>query len=188
MRSSARCACTEAIAWRWRSGGATPESKLAEVAAAQARGLKVGMVGDGINDAPVLARADASVAMGQGALVTRAQADAVVASNRLGDLVLAHDLAKRCMAVVRQNMLWAATYNAVCIPLALVGWLPPWAAGLGMATSSVLVIGNSMRLARPLQLDPNTQLTQPDMQPPTGALRAFPPEGEASPGATAVRN
>ena len=136
----------------------------------------------------VLALADVSIAMGQGALVTRAQADAVVASNRLGDLVLAHDLAKRCMAVVRQNMLWAATYNAVCIPLALVGWLPPWAAGLGMATSSVLVIGNSMRLARPLQLDPNTQLTQPDMQPPTGALRAFPPEGEASPGATAVRN
>ncbi len=132
-------------------GGATPESKLAEVAAAQAQGWKVGMVGDGINDAPVLARADVSVAMGQGALVARAQADAVVASNRLGDLVLAHDLARRCMAVVRQNMLWAAAYNAVCIPLAVVGWLPPWAAGLGMAGSSLLVIGNSMRLARPLR-------------------------------------
>ncbi len=131
-------------------GGATPESKLAEVAAAQARGLKVAMVGDGINDAPVLARADISFAMGQGALVSRAQADAVVASSRLGDLVLAHDLAHRSMAVVRQNMVWAATYNAVCIPLALVGWLPPWAAGLGMALSSLLVIGNSLRLARPL--------------------------------------
>ena len=137
-------------------GGATPESKLAEVAAAQAQGLKVAMVGDGINDAPVLARADASFAMGQGALVTRAQADAVVASGRLGDLVLAHDLARRSMRVVRQNMLWAATYNAVCIPLALVGWLPPWAAGLGMATSSLLVIGNSMRLARPLQAAADT--------------------------------
>ncbi len=132
-------------------GGATPESKLAEVAAAQAQGLKVAMVGDGINDAPVLARADVSFAMGQGALVTRAQADAVVASSRLGDLVLALDLARCCMAVVRQNMLWAAAYNAVCIPLALLGWLPPWAAGLGMATSSLLVIGNSMRLARPLR-------------------------------------
>ncbi len=132
-------------------GGATPESKLAEVATAQAQGLRVAMVGDGINDAPVLARADASFAMGQGALVSRAQADAVVASSRLGDLVLAHDLAGRTMAVVRQNMLWAASYNAVCIPLALVGWLPPWAAGLGMATSSLLVIGNSLRLARPLQ-------------------------------------
>jgi Cu2+-exporting ATPase len=131
-------------------GGATPERKLAEVAAAQAQGLKVAMVGDGINDAPVLARADVSFAMGQGALVARAQADAVVASNRLGDLVLALDLARRCMAVVRQNMLWAAAYNAVCIPLALAGWLPPWAAGLGMACSSLLVIGNSVRLARPL--------------------------------------
>jgi P-type Cu2+ transporter len=140
-------------------GGATPESKLAEVAAAQTQGLKVAMVGDGINDAPVLARADASFAMGQGALVTRAQADAVVASNRLGDLVLAHGLARRSMAVVRQNMLWAAAYNAVCIPLALVGWLPPWAAGLGMATSSLLVIGNSMRLARPLQPLADTPLT-----------------------------
>jgi P-type Cu2+ transporter len=141
-------------------GGATPESKLAEVAAAQAQGLKVGMVGDGINDAPVLARADVSFAMGQGALVSRAHADAVVASSRLGDLVLAHDLAQRSMAVVRQNMLWAAAYNAVCIPLALVGWLPPWAAGLGMATSSLLVIGNSMRLARPLQALPGASLAQ----------------------------
>ena len=140
-------------------GGATPESKLAEVAAAQAAGLHVAMVGDGINDAPVLARANVSFAMGQGALVTRAQADAVVASNRLGDLVLAHDLAGRCMRVVRQNMLWAAVYNAVCIPLALVGWLPPWAAGLGMATSSLLVIGNSMRLARSLQPANAAQLT-----------------------------
>jgi Cu2+-exporting ATPase len=129
-------------------GGATPESKLAEVAAAQAAGLVVAMVGDGINDAPVLARADVSFAMGQGALVARAQADAVVASSRLGDLVLAHALAQRTMGVVRQNLLWAAAYNCACIPLALVGWLPPWAAGLGMACSSLLVIANSLRLAR----------------------------------------
>lgn len=129
-------------------GGATPESKLAEVAAAQAGGLKVAMVGDGINDAPVLARADVSFAMGQGALVARAQADAVVVSSRLGDLVLAFDLGGRTMGVVRQNLLWAAAYNGVCIPLALAGWLPPWAAGLGMASSSLLVILNSLRLAR----------------------------------------
>jgi len=129
-------------------GGATPESKLAEVAAAQAQGQCVAMVGDGINDAPVLARADVSFAMGQGALVARAQADAVVASSRLGDLVLAHTVARRAMAVVRQNLVWAAVYNGACIPLALVGWLPPWAAGLGMASSSLLVILNSLRLAR----------------------------------------
>ena len=129
-------------------GGATPESKLAEVAAAQASGLRVAMVGDGINDAPVLARADVSFAMGQGALVARAQADAVVISSRLADLAQAFELAGRTMRVIRQNMLWAASYNAVCIPLALVGWLPPWAAGLGMASSSLLVILNSLRLAR----------------------------------------
>lgn len=140
-------------------GGATPERKLAEVADAQARGLRVAMVGDGINDAPVLARADVSFAMGQGALISRAQADAVVASGRLGDLVLALDLARRSMTVVRQNMLWAAAYNAVCIPLALMGWLPPWAAGLGMAASSLLVIGNSLRLARPLRSETYGVLT-----------------------------
>jgi Cu2+-exporting ATPase len=142
LRMGQRLAVTATI------GGATPESKLAEVAAAQAAGLCVAMVGDGINDAPVLARADVSFAMGQGALVARAQADAVVASNRLGDLVLAHDLAARALRVVRQNLLWAALYNGACIPLALVGWLPPWAAGLGMASSSLLVILNSLRLAR----------------------------------------
>ena len=129
-------------------GGATPERKLAEVMSAQAQGLCVAMVGDGINDAPVLARADVSFAMGQGALVARAQADAVVASGRLGDLLLAHTLARRAMSVVRQNLLWAASYNGACIPLALGGWLPPWAAGLGMASSSLLVILNSLRLAR----------------------------------------
>ena len=129
-------------------GGATPESKLAEVAAAQASGLRVAMVGDGINDAPVLARADVGFAMGQGALVARAQADAVVVSGRLGDLVRAHALAVKSMRVIRQNLGWAAVYNAVCIPLALTGWLPPWAAGLGMASSSLGVIFNSMRLAR----------------------------------------
>jgi P-type Cu2+ transporter len=129
-------------------GGATPESKLAEVASAQQQGLCVGMVGDGINDAPVLARADVSFAMGQGALVARAHADAIVASNRLRDLPVVYDLAGRSMRVVRQNVVWAASYNLTCIPLALAGWLPPWAAGLGMATSSVVVILNALRLTR----------------------------------------
>ncbi len=129
-------------------GGASPEEKLRVVERAQSRGERVGMVGDGINDAPVLARADVSIAMGEGALVARANADAIVVSNRLHDLVHARALARRTVAVIRQNIAWAATYNAVCVPLALLGMLPPWAAGLGMAASSLLVVGNSLRLQR----------------------------------------
>ena len=127
---------------------ATPEAKLAAVAAVQARGGRVVMVGDGVNDAPVLARADASLAMGQGALVSRCHADAVITSNRLLDLVAARRSAQRALRIVRQNFIWAAGYNAVCIPLALVGWLPPWAAGLGMAASSLVVVLNALRAAR----------------------------------------
>jgi Cu2+-exporting ATPase len=130
------------------TGGASPEDKLDQVALAQARGERVGMVGDGVNDAPVLAQADISFAMGQGALVSRLNADAVIVSNRLDDVVFARRLAKRTVAVVRQNLVWAAVYNGACIPLALAGYLPPWAAGLGMAFSSLLVVGNSLRLAR----------------------------------------
>jgi len=86
--------------------------------------------------------------MGQGALVSRSHADAVITSNRLQDLLDARRTAKRAMRIVRQNLAWAAAYNAVCIPLALVGWLPPWAAGLGMATSSLVVVLNALRAAR----------------------------------------
>jgi P-type Cu2+ transporter len=126
---------------------ASPEDKLATLKALQAQGPVV-MVGDGINDAPVLARADASLAMGQGALVARAQADAVVTSSRLSDLLRARARASRAVALVRQNLVLSAVYNATCIPLALLGWLPPWAAGLGMATSSLLVVLNAQRAAR----------------------------------------
>jgi Cu2+-exporting ATPase len=127
---------------------ATPESKLTTLRAAQQAGRRVAMVGDGVNDAPVLARADVALAMGQGALVARAQADAVIVSGRPDDVVAARRFARRALAIVRQNFFWAGAYNALCIPLALVGWLPPWAAGIGMATSSLVVVLNALRAAR----------------------------------------
>ncbi|MEW6706112.1 MAG: cation-translocating P-type ATPase [Pseudomonadota bacterium] len=129
-------------------GAATPERKLATLRAAQARGERVAMVGDGVNDAPVLAQADVSFAMGHGALVARAQADAVVLSSRIADVAHARQLAQRTVRVIRQNLAWAALYNAACVPLALAGLLPPWAAGLGMASSSLFVVLNALRLAR----------------------------------------
>jgi Cu2+-exporting ATPase len=129
-------------------GSATPETKLAAIADAQAAGAAVAMIGDGVNDAPVLARADVSFAMGQGALAARAQADMVIVSNRPGAAWHARAAAVRALRIVRQNLVASAVYNAACIPLALAGWLPPWAAGLGMATSSLLVVLNAQRAAR----------------------------------------
>ena len=125
--------------------GLSPEDKLSMLKQAQAAGLSSAMVGDGLNDAPVLAAADVSVAMGHGALAAREGADAVIVSGRLDALADFHRTARRTMGIVRQNLSWAVAYNAICIPLALVGWMPPWAAGLGMAGSSLLVMLNAQR-------------------------------------------
>jgi P-type Cu2+ transporter len=129
-------------------GAATPELKLARLATAQQAGLRVGMVGDGLNDAPVIARADVSFAMGEGAAITRSKADFILMSGRLSDVLFARRTARRAMLVVRQNLGWALAYNLTCVPLALFGLFPPWAAGLGMAASSLVVVFNAMRIAR----------------------------------------
>jgi len=129
-------------------GGATPESKLAALRGWQAGGERVLMVGDGINDAPVLAAADVRVAMGQGAMLARSAADALLVSNRLMALPQALVLAGKTRHVLRQNLAWAALYNLACVPLALAGWLPPLAAGIGMAGSSLFVVLNAQRLNR----------------------------------------
>jgi P-type Cu2+ transporter len=146
---------------------ASPERKLAEVVALQQQGHRVAMVGDGLNDGPVLARADVSFALGHGAPLTQSQADFVIQSGRLSALVLILTHARKTLSVVRQNLWWAGAYNAVSVPMAVVGWMPPWAAGLGMALSSFLVIGNAMRLAS-LPLPPNpAQAGSPDLSPVT---------------------
>ena len=131
----------------WRAG-ATPESKLAAVRRWQADGERVLMVGDGINDAPVLAAADVRIAMGQGAMLARSAADALLVSNKLMAVPQALALARKTRRVLRQNLAWAAFYNLACVPLALAGWLPPLAAGVGMAGSSLFVVLNAQRLNR----------------------------------------
>lgn len=127
---------------------ASPEQKLAEIAALQARGLQVAMVGDGLNDGPVLARANTSFALGHAAPLAQAQSDFIVQGGQVMDVVRTLVQARATLRTVRQNLVWAAAYNLVCVPLALLGFMPPWLAGLGMAASSLLVIGNALRLAR----------------------------------------
>ena len=126
--------------------GATPEQKLAEVTALQANGWRLAMVGDGLNDGPVLAKADTSFALGHGAPLAQAQSDCVIQGGRVMDVALTVQQARATLRIVKQNLAWAALYNAVSIPLALGGWMPPWLAGLGMAGSSLLVIVNALRL------------------------------------------
>ncbi len=129
-------------------GQRTPEAKLAHVRGLQQSGRRVVMVGDGMNDGPVLACADVSVAMGQAVPLAQARSDFIVLGGQLAAVPALLRHARRAHAIVRQNLWWAALYNAVCVPLAVLGFMPPWLAGLGMAASSLLVVLNSARLAR----------------------------------------
>ncbi len=129
-------------------GDCTPEAKLALTRALQAEGCKVLMVGDGLNDGPTLAAAHVSVAVGAAVPLAQAQSDFVIPGAQLLMLPAMLDQAKNTLKIVRQNLAWAAIYNAICVPLALAGFLPAWMAGLGMALSSLLVMANAARLSR----------------------------------------
>jgi Cu2+-exporting ATPase len=129
-------------------GGCTPEDKLDALWRLQSEGRRIAMVGDGLNDGPSLARADASFAFGCAVPLARARADFVVPGNRLCAVPEAIAQARRTLRVVRQNIGWAAGYNALCVPLAIAGVLPAWLAGLGMAASSLLVVLNAARLSK----------------------------------------
>jgi Cu2+-exporting ATPase len=128
-------------------GDCTPEDKLEVLWRLQAAGREVAMVGDGLNDGPCLARANASFAFGDAVPLSRARADFVVPGGALSAVPRAIAQARRTLRVVRQNLAWAAAYNALCVPLAVAGWLPAWLAGLGMAASSLAVVLNAARLA-----------------------------------------
>jgi Cu2+-exporting ATPase len=127
------------------TGGATPGDKLDYVSRLQAAGCVVAMVGDGLNDAPVLARADVSVAMGAGADVAQMQADVVLTADRLGALEELLGISRRAMRLVRQNLGWALAYNALALPAAALGWIGPWEAAIGMSASSFIVVLNALR-------------------------------------------
>ncbi|WP_051676044.1 heavy metal translocating P-type ATPase [Polaromonas glacialis] len=128
-------------------GGCTPQDKLAFLRGLQSQGHHVAMVGDGLNDGPVLAGAHVSFAFGQAVPLAQAQSDLVVMGDRLGTVAQTLVQARRTLRIVRQNLWWAAVYNAVCVPLAVAGWLPAWLAGIGMALSSLLVVLNALRLS-----------------------------------------
>jgi Cu2+-exporting ATPase len=127
---------------------ADPVAKQAYVQSLQRAGAIVAMVGDGVNDAPVLAQADVSVALGTGADLAQARADAVLLSGDPAALADAFDLARGAMRVVRQNLVWAALYNLAAVPAAAAGLVTPWMAGIGMSGSSLAVVLNALRLRR----------------------------------------
>jgi Cu2+-exporting ATPase len=133
------------IKGRWQL---TPDAKLDYMRVLQGSGERVLMVGDGINDAPVLACADVSIAMSGGTNLAQTSADMILMQDSMNRLPMAVAVARRTLKVIRQNIVWAIAYNAVALPLAAVGLILPWVAAIGMSCSSLLVVLNALRLGR----------------------------------------
>ncbi len=129
-------------------GGLRPDDKLQVLQQLHQQGRKVLMLGDGVNDVPVLAAADISVAMGSATDLAKTSADAVLLSNRLEALVQAFSLARRTRRVIIENLLWAGLYNGLMLPFAALGWITPVWAAVGMSISSLTVVLNALRLTR----------------------------------------
>ena len=134
-------------------GACSPEEKLKQVKWAQSQGHRVAMVGDGLNDGPVLAGADVSFALGQALPLAQSKADFVLMASDLKPLVATFMLSRKTLQIVKQNLVWAAVYNFACVPLAMLGYLPAWLAGLGMACSSLGVVINAMRLSTSMHFE-----------------------------------
>lgn len=130
------------------TAGAKPDDKLKRLKALQENGGKVLMVGDGINDVPVLAGADVSVAMASASDLAQTRADTVLLSNQLKLLPYAIVIAHRTRKIIKQNLMFSLTYNVIALPLAAMGHVAPWAAAIGMTMSSLLVVLNALRLSK----------------------------------------
>ncbi len=136
----------EALGIEDRAWTLSPADKLQRIRRLQADGAVVAMIGDGVNDAPVLAGADVSIALGGGAQVAAAASDMILLSTRLAPLTEALAIARRTLRIIRQNLGWAVAYNLLAIPAAALGLVTPWLAAVGMSLSSLVVVGNALRL------------------------------------------
>jgi len=132
---------------RW-TARATPESKLARIQSLRAEGHVVAMIGDGINDAPVLAGADVAISVGQGAALAHAASGILLVGGGIEGLPAARGIARDMLATLQRNLRWTFVYNIAAMPLAAVGLVPPWLAALGMSASSLLVVASSMSIGR----------------------------------------
>ena len=130
-----------------------PAEKLAWLASLHQHGARVVVVGDGVNDAPMLAGADVAVAVSSAADVAQAASDIVI-TGKLDALAQAHTLAQQMLAILRQNRRWAIGYNLAAVPLAALGFVPPWLAAIGMSASSLAVVLNALRIGRVTRSDP----------------------------------
>ncbi|MDF1691697.1 MAG: heavy metal translocating P-type ATPase [Zhongshania sp.] len=142
--------------------GRSAAQKLAHVKKLQAEGAVVMMVGDGINDAPVIAGADISVAMSSASQLTRTQADVVLLDNSLQSIATLFSKAKQSRGILIQNLSWALLYNLLALPLAAMGLVPPWLAALGMSLSSLAVVLNALRIGTTRN---NDRLQLPEAKP-----------------------